>query len=41
VCKSLIYTLFLFFEIPLMFAFDRQLGFLLVTPFKKSKRGNK
>ena len=41
VCKSLIYTLFLFFEISQMFAFDRQLGFLLVTPFQKSKRGNK
>jgi hypothetical protein len=32
-CKSLIYTLFLFFEISQMLAFDRQLGFLQATPF--------
>jgi hypothetical protein len=39
VCKSLIYTLFLFFEIPQMIAFDRQLVLLLMTSFQKSKGG--
>jgi hypothetical protein len=32
VCKSLIYTLFFVLYFPEMFAFVRQLGFLLATP---------
>jgi hypothetical protein len=41
VCKSLIYTLFFVLYFPKMFAFVRQLGFLLVTPFWKCKKGQR